>query len=72
MAQPVVSAPQRAEKVRLFAPILAGASLNERLWACFGALVAIGLTGLLCGMFFGQGAQFPMVVAPLGASAWSW
>jgi len=54
---------------RWFHPILAGATLRDRLLACLGALVAIALTGLLCGFLFGQGLQLPLIVAPMGASA---
>lgn len=54
---------------RLFRPILAGATLRERLVACLGALAGITLTGLICGWFFGQGPDIPLIVAPMGASA---
>ena len=56
-------------KFRLFSPILAGATLKERLIGCAGALVGICLTGLLCGLVVGQGPQLPLIVAPIGASA---
>ncbi|GEP07225.1 HPP family protein [Methylobacterium oxalidis] len=54
---------------RLFRPILAGATLRERLIACLGALAGITLTGLICGLVFGQGPDIPLIVAPMGASA---
>ncbi|MEA1834337.1 HPP family protein [Methylobacterium durans] len=54
---------------RLFRPILAGATLRERLVACLGALAGITLTGLICGWFFGEGPHIPLIVAPMGASA---
>lgn len=54
---------------RLFRPILAGATLRERMVACLGALVGITLTGLICGLVFGQGPDIPLIVAPMGASA---
>lgn len=54
---------------RLFRPILAGATLRERLIACLGALAGITLTGLICGLVFGQGPHIPLIVAPMGASA---
>ncbi len=54
---------------RLFRPILAGATLRERMIACLGALAGITLTGLICGWFFGQGPHIPLIVAPMGASA---
>ncbi|MDM9625849.1 HPP family protein [Rhizobium sp. S152] len=53
----------------LFSPILAGATLRERLFACLGALVGISLTGMICGYLFGQGPHLPLIVAPMGASA---
>src|SRR3954454_23764 len=54
---------------RLFRPILAGATLRERLVACLGALAGITLTGLICGLVFGQRPDIPLIVAPMGASA---
>ncbi len=56
-------------KFRLFFPILAGATLKERLIGCLGALIGICLTGLVCGLFMGQGPHLPLIVAPIGASA---
>jgi CBS domain-containing membrane protein len=52
-----------------FAPILAGATIRERLIACLGALVGIACTGLICKWVLGQNSSLPLVVAPLGASA---
>jgi CBS domain-containing membrane protein len=52
-----------------FNPILAGATLRERLLGCLGALIAIALTGLICGASFGTGPHLPLIVAPMGASA---
>ncbi|NEU13442.1 HPP family protein [Methylobacterium sp. BTF04] len=54
---------------RPFRPILAGATLRERLIGCLGALAGITLTGLICGWFFGQGPHIPLIIAPMGASA---
>ncbi|GEP10723.1 HPP family protein [Methylobacterium gnaphalii] len=54
---------------QIFRPILAGATLRERLVACLGALIGIALTGLICGWFFGDGPHIPLIVAPMGASA---
>jgi CBS domain-containing membrane protein len=56
-------------RFRLFRPILAGATLRERMVGCLGALAGITLTGLICGWFFGQGPHIPLIVAPMGASA---
>ncbi|PDT02867.1 hypothetical protein CO666_18515 [Rhizobium chutanense] len=64
-----VSPKVRPSRFRLFSPILAGATLRERLIACLGALVAIGLTGVISGYLFGQGPHLPLIVAPMGASA---
>ena len=61
--------PSRFRRFRLFSPILAGATLRERLIACLGALLAIGLTGVIGGYLFGQGPHLPLIVAPMGASA---
>jgi CBS domain-containing membrane protein len=54
---------------RFFSPILAGATLRERLIACLGALLGIALTGAISGYLFGQGPYLPLIVAPMGASA---
>ncbi|MBX5199830.1 HPP family protein [Rhizobium sp. NZLR1] len=59
----------RLRRFRLFSPILAGATLRERLIACVGALLAIGFTGVISGYLFGQGPHLPLIVAPMGASA---
>ena len=56
-------------QLRLFAPILAGSTIRERMIASLGALIGIGLTGTICGRFLGHGAALPMIVAPMGASA---
>jgi CBS domain-containing membrane protein len=69
MSRPDNGASEKPKRFKLFSPILAGASLNERLIACFGALIGIGVTGMLCGFLFGHGTQMPLIVAPLGASA---
>lgn len=54
---------------KLFVPVLAGATLRDRLMACCGALIGIGLTGLLCAIGYGRGFDMPLLVAPMGASA---
>ena len=56
-------------RFQLFAPILAGATLRDRLIACTGALIGIAVTGLLCGLALGRGPHLPLLVAPMGASA---
>ena len=55
--------------LQLFVPILAGATRRERLLACLGALVGIGLTGAICGMFVRADPWLPLLIAPMGASA---
>lgn len=55
--------------LKLFSPILAGATLQERLIGCAGALIGICVTALLCGYAFGTPEHFPLIVAPVGASA---
>jgi CBS domain-containing membrane protein len=54
---------------RLFSPILAGATLKERLLACLGALAGISLTGIIASAMLGGGAHVPLLVAPMGATA---
>ncbi|MDQ0392811.1 HPP family protein [Labrys monachus] len=53
----------------LFMPILPGATFRDRLLACFGALLGIGLTGLMCSLMFGRDPHLPFIVAPIGASS---
>ena len=54
---------------KLFRPILAGATLHDRLVACAGAVLGIALTGLICGVSTGGSFHAPLLVAPMGASA---
>ncbi|PZV33455.1 HPP family protein [Mesorhizobium kowhaii] len=54
---------------RLFVPILAGATLRERVIACIGATIGIALTGAIGGLVLGSGPHVPLLVAPMGASA---
>ena len=54
---------------RLFVPILAGATLRERLIACIGATIGIALTGVISGLAMGNGPHVALLVAPMGASA---
>ena len=55
--------------MRLFRPILVGAHLPDRLIACLGAAVCIGLTVIVCAGLPLATADLPIIVAPLGASA---
>lgn len=52
--------------VKLFHPILAGATLTERVVACTGVFAAIALTAAAGYVF---PTHSPLVVAPIGASA---
>lgn len=52
---------------RIFMPLLAGASLRDRMIASVGALVGISLAGLICAAIFP--ASMPWIIAPIGASA---
>ncbi|WP_428032533.1 HPP family protein [Ancylobacter sp.] len=53
----------------LFHPILAGATLRDRLLASLGALVGIGLTALVTGLAAKDSAALLWIVPPMGASA---
>ena len=61
--------PSALERLRLFRPILTGATLRDRLFACVGALVGVGLTGLVCGLAASDVTQLLWLVPPMGASA---
>ena len=52
---------------RLFNPLLAGASLRDRMVGSAGAMMGIGLAGLICAAMFP--ASMPWIIAPIGASA---
>lgn len=54
---------------RLFAPILAGATLHDRLLACAGGVIGIAATSLVALMALGEEEILPLIVAPMGASA---
>lgn len=62
-------APKKPAPWKIWHPILAGATLRDRLLACIGALCGIGLTGLLCALATGGNIHLPLLVAPMGASA---
>jgi CBS domain-containing membrane protein len=51
-----------------FVPILAGASLPDRLFACLGALAGIALTSLVSALLV-PGHALVLLAAPMGASA---
>jgi CBS domain-containing membrane protein len=53
---------------RIFAPILAGASLHDRLMACLGAGLGLAVMALVCGKI-APFAHLPALAAPIGASA---
>jgi CBS domain-containing membrane protein len=55
--------------LRFFVPIMAGANLPDRLFACVGALVGIGLTSLISVAVLHGETSLPLLVAPMGASA---
>ena len=55
--------------MRVFRPILPGATGRGSIFACFGALVGIFLTGLIGALLRGDGEALPWIVAPMGASA---
>lgn len=63
------SATKRRGRFRLFAPILAGATLRDRMVACLGAILGISLTGIISAYVFESDFHLPLIIAPLGASA---
>lgn len=67
-SEPTASWRRRLHR-RLFVPILAGATLRERMIACLGALIGIGLTALTTKLLLGQGPGLPLMVASMGATA---
>jgi CBS domain-containing membrane protein len=56
-------------RARFFSPILPGATARGRAFACFGAVVGVGLTALVGALVHGDGEALPWIVAPMGASA---
>lgn len=54
---------------RFFSPILAGATLKDRLVGCLGACLAVIAAGLISSLVLGRGGHLPLIVAPIGASA---
>ena len=58
------------KRIRIFHPLLAGATLKDRMVACLGALIGVGLTGVVARMVLGHDAILTlMLAAPMGASA---
>ena len=55
--------------LRRLNPSIVPVSPAERIRASFGALIGILLTGLLSRMALGDGGSFPLLIAPMGASA---
>ncbi|MFD2141664.1 HPP family protein [Ancylobacter oerskovii] len=56
-------------RLRLFRPILAGATLRDRAFACFGALMGIGLSAVIGGLAAADFNHLIWIVPPMGASA---
>lgn len=56
-------------RIKLFRPILAGATLRDRLLASLGALIGIGLTAFLTAFAAEDTRQLLWIVPPMGASA---
>jgi CBS domain-containing membrane protein len=52
-----------------YKPLLAGATLRERLVGCLGAILGISLTALVGRVTMGEASVLPWIVAPMGASA---
>ena len=56
-------------RVKLFSPILAGATFSDRILASVAALIGIAVTGFLSGMLAGKAPHLLLLVPPMGASA---
>lgn len=56
-------------RLRLFRPILAGATAQDRGLACLGALLGIGLSALIGGLAAADMSHLMWIVPPMGASA---
>lgn len=68
-SDPRAAAAKSPARFRFFSPILAGATLGERLLACLGAVAGIGATALLTSLLLGDAWDLPLIVAPMGATA---
>lgn len=55
--------------IRLFRPIVAGATLKDRLFACLGSLAGIAAMTAATAYVVGPDSSLPVIVAPMGASA---
>lgn len=55
--------------IRDLTPRMAGTTFRERMIACFGALLGIGIAGTVSALAAGSLDSLPLLVAPLGASA---
>lgn len=53
----------------MFVPLLAGATLGDRLWASVAALIGIAVIGTEGAVVHGTHWSLPWIVAPMGASA---
>ena len=69
MRNTTVSPHIRRIRDQIFVPILAGATLRDRIVACFGGLLGITLTAWICAAWLEAPLSMPMIVAPIGASA---
>ena len=56
-------------RFKLFSPILAGATLSDRVLASLAALTGIAITGFLSGLIAGKAPHLLLLVPPMGASA---
>ncbi|MES3084194.1 HPP family protein [Sphingomonas faeni] len=54
---------------KFFDPILAGGNLRDRLRACLGAVLGIGLTGAISSGVVHPHGAFLLIAAPMGAAA---
>lgn len=70
LARSLLSPAVMVRRFRIFRPLLAGATLKDRLVACLGALIGVGLTGLVARTVLGHEPLLTlMLAAPMGASA---
>ena len=60
---------RRSGIARFFSPILAGATLRDRIIACLGTIIGISVTAFVRRVLIGSTEGLPFIVAPLGASA---